>query len=176
MRYFPFSSLLCLWFQCLLRQAHKSRWYKRSKDSERIHIKGAILTWEDELQWWFGHCALQGRTLSTTLARNFDVAGPFEWIARATSHIPKKGAKQVFYYGTYSQAWRGREFRHGISRTVPDEEEPALSLKDRSSYFRRRRQQWVVLLKKIWDVDVKNCYLTLSHYFIRVSAQVYWEL
>ncbi len=49
------------------------------------------------------------------LARNFDVPDPLEWIARITSHIPKKGAKQVIYYGAYSQAWRGRERRQGVS-------------------------------------------------------------
>ena len=34
-----------------------------------------------------------------TFAKNSNVAGPLEWIARITSHIPKKGAKQVIYYG-----------------------------------------------------------------------------
>ncbi len=43
------------------------------------------------------------------------VTGTLEWIARITSHIPWKGAKQVIYYGAYSQAWRGRERRQGIS-------------------------------------------------------------
>ena len=65
-----------------------------------------------------------------TLARNFDVAGPLEWIARITSHIPLKGAKQVIYYGAYSQAWRGRERRQGILPTSATEEESATSIKD----------------------------------------------
>ncbi|NOQ23113.1 MAG: DUF2169 domain-containing protein [Candidatus Aegiribacteria sp.] len=40
--------------------------------------------------------------------RSFEEIGteplpPLEWIARITSRIPKKGAKQVIYYGAYSQ-------------------------------------------------------------------------
>ncbi|MCK5117543.1 MAG: transposase, partial [Candidatus Aegiribacteria sp.] len=50
----------------------------------------------------------KGEHFHPTLARNFDVAGPLEWLARITTHIPRKGAKQVIYYGAYSQAWRGR--------------------------------------------------------------------
>ena len=46
----------------------------------------------------------RGEHFHPTLARNFDVAGPLEWITRITSHIPKKGAKQVIYYVAYSQA------------------------------------------------------------------------
>ena len=87
-----------------------------------------------------------------TLARNFDVAGPLEWIARITSHIPKKGAKQIIYYGAYSQAWRGRERRQGISPKAPNDEEPASSMRDH-----QKRQLWAVLLKKVWDVDALKC-------------------
>jgi hypothetical protein len=47
----------------------------------------------------------RGEHFHPTLARNFDVRNPLEWIARITSHIPKMGAKQVIYYGAYSQAW-----------------------------------------------------------------------
>ena len=81
----------------------------------------------------------RGEHFHPTPARNFDVASPLEWIARITSHIPKKGAKQVIYYGAYSQAWRGRE--------------------------RRRRQLWAVLLKKVWDIDGAML-LLLSSYVI----------
>ncbi|NOQ21350.1 MAG: hypothetical protein GQ565_01695 [Candidatus Aegiribacteria sp.] len=81
----------------------------------------------------------KGEHFLPALARNFDVAGPLDWIARITSHIPRKGAKQVIYYGAYSQAWRGRERRQGILPKAPTEEEPA-SMKDRSSFSRRRRQ------------------------------------
>ena len=97
----------------------------------------------------------KGEHFHPTLARNFDVAGPLEWIARITSHIPKKGAKQIIYYGAYSQAWRGRERRQGILPKVPAKEELSSSAKDRSSCF--RRQQWAVLLKKVWDIDVLKC-------------------
>ncbi len=38
-------------------------------------------------------------------------------------YIPKKGAKQVIYYGAYSQAWRGRERRQGILPTAAATEE-----------------------------------------------------
>ena len=55
----------------------------------------------------------KGEHFHPTLARNFDVSDPFEWIAHITSHIPRKGAKQVIYYGSYSQAWRGRERLQG---------------------------------------------------------------
>ena len=95
----------------------------------------------------------RGEHFHPGLARNFDVADPLDWIARITSHIPKKGAKQVIYYGAYSQAWRGRERRQGISPTVPSAEEETVSMKDRSAYSKRRRQQWAELLKKVWDID-----------------------
>ena len=96
-----------------------------------------------------------GEHFYPTLARNFDVAGPLEWIARITSHIPKKGAKQVIQYGAYSQAWRGRERRQGILPKAPAEEEPASSANDRLSCS--RRQLWAVLLKKVWDADALKC-------------------
>ena len=99
----------------------------------------------------------RGEHFHPTLARNFDVSDPLEWIARITSHIPRKGAKQVIYYGAYSQAWRGRERRQGILPTAPAEEDSTSSIKDRSSYSRRRRQQWAMLLKKVWDIDALKC-------------------
>jgi len=99
----------------------------------------------------------KGEHFHPTLARNFDVAGPLEWIARITSHIPKKGANQIIYYGAYSQAWRGRERRQSILPIALTEEESASSMKDRSSYSRRRRQQWAVLLKKVWDINALKC-------------------
>jgi hypothetical protein len=99
----------------------------------------------------------KGEHFHPTLARNFDVSEPLEWIARITSHIPKKGAKQVIYYGAYSQAWRGRERRQGILSTATSEEKSVSSLKDRSLYSSRIRQLWTVLLKKVWDVDTLKC-------------------
>jgi hypothetical protein len=84
----------------------------------------------------------RGEHFHPTLARNFDVSDPLEWIARITSHIPRKGAKQVIYYGAYSQAWRGRERRRGIYPTVPAEEDSASSVKDSSSCSRHRKQLW----------------------------------
>lgn len=97
----------------------------------------------------------RGEHFHPALARNFDVKDPLEWIARITAHIPKKGAKQVIYYGAYSQAWRGRERRQGIS--APTEKEPASSMKDRSTYSRRRKLLWAILLKKVWDIDALRC-------------------
>ena len=96
----------------------------------------------------------RGEHFHPTLARNFDVSEPLEWIARITSHIPKKG---TIYYGAYSQAWRGRERRQGILPTKPTELETDTSEEVRSSYSRRRRQEWAVLLKKVWDVDALKC-------------------
>jgi len=96
----------------------------------------------------------RGEHFHPGLARNFEVTDPLEWIARITAHIPRKGAKQIIYYGAYSQAWRGRERRQGILPKVSTEEEPASSVKDRSSYSRRRRQQWAVLL---WNIDALKC-------------------
>ena len=92
-----------------------------------------------------------------TLARNFDVKDSLEWIAGITSHIPRKGAKQVIYYGAYSQAWRGREHREGILPTKPTNQESDASTVNLSSFSRRRRQLWAVLLKKIWDIDALKC-------------------
>ena len=99
----------------------------------------------------------RGEHFHPTLARNFDVSDPLEWIARITSHIPRKGSKQVIYYGAYSQAWRGREHRQGILPEASGKEKSAPSIEDRSSYSRRRRQLWAVLLKKVWDVDALKC-------------------
>ncbi|MCD4701374.1 MAG: hypothetical protein K8S24_05895 [Candidatus Aegiribacteria sp.] len=70
-----------------------------------------------------------GEHFHPTLARSFDVSDPLEWIARVTSHIPRKGAKQVIYDGAYSQAWRGREHLQDILQKTPGEEEPASSMK-----------------------------------------------
>jgi hypothetical protein len=98
----------------------------------------------------------RGEHFHPTLARNFDVTDPLDWIARVTAHIPKKGAKQIIYYGAYSQAWRGRERRQGILPKASAAEESSSS-QSRSSYSRRRRQQWAVLLKKVWDIDALKC-------------------
>ncbi len=98
----------------------------------------------------------RGEHFHPTLARNFDVSDPLEWIARITSHIPKKGAKQVIYYGAYSQAWRGRERRQGILPTAATKEKSASSC-EHSTFSRRRRQMWATLLKKVWDVDALKC-------------------
>ena len=87
----------------------------------------------------------KGEHFHPTLARNFDVADPLEWIARITAHIPKKGAKQVIYYGAYSQTWRGRERRQGILPTKPTNQESDASTVNRSSFSRRRRQLWAYL-------------------------------
>ncbi len=62
----------------------------------------------------------RGEHFHPTLARNFDVADPLEWIALSTSHILRKGSKQVIYYGAYSQAWRGRERRQ--DKPIPGDE------------------------------------------------------
>jgi hypothetical protein len=99
----------------------------------------------------------RGEHFHPGLARNFDVTDPLEWIARITSHIPKKGSKQIIYYGAYSQAWRGRERRQGILPKVSADEEPDSSMKDRSAYSTHKRQQWAVLLKKVWNIDALKC-------------------
>jgi hypothetical protein len=80
-----------------------------------------------------------------------------KWITHITSHIPKKGTKQIIYYGAYSQEWRGRERRHGILLKIPPEEEPSSSAKDLSTCSCRRRQLWAVLLKKVCDIDALKC-------------------
>jgi hypothetical protein len=99
----------------------------------------------------------RGEHFHPGLTRNFDITDPLEWIARITAHVPKKGSKQIIYYGAYSQAWRGRERRQGILPKEPADEEPASSMEDRSPYSRRRRQQWAVLLKKVWNIDALKC-------------------
>jgi len=77
----------------------------------------------------------------------------------STDNIPlsKKGTKQVIYYGAYSQAWRGRERRQGILPKASGKEKSASSMENRSSYYRRRRQEWAALLNKVWDVDALKC-------------------
>lgn len=63
------------------------------------------------------------------LAGNFDVIDPLEWIARLTAHIPRKGAKQVIYYGAYSQAWRGRNAVRAFHRDFTPQGEVLLYLR-----------------------------------------------
>ena len=70
----------------------------------------------------------RGEYFHPGLARNFEVTDPLEWIARITAHIPKKGAKQIIYYGAYSQAWRGRERRKDILPKVLTEEKSSFLL------------------------------------------------
>ena len=98
----------------------------------------------------------RGEHFHPTLARNFDVTSPLEWIARITSHIPRKGSKQIIYYGAYSQAWRGREHRQGILPTAATEKKSASSC-EHPTCSCRRRQMWAALLKKVWDVDALKC-------------------
>jgi len=96
----------------------------------------------------------RGERFHPGLGRNFEVTDPLEWIARITSHIPRKGSKQVIYYGIYSHAWRGRERRQGI---VPTGIESPSHSEDRSSCFGRKRRMWAILLKKVWDIDALRC-------------------
>ena len=56
-----------------------------------------------------------------TLARNFDGAGPLEWIAANSNELALQFLQEtanpwiiirfepIIHYGAYSQAWRGRE-------------------------------------------------------------------
>jgi hypothetical protein len=99
----------------------------------------------------------RGEHFNPIPARNFVVSDPLEWIARITSHIPRKGARQLIYHGACSQAWRGRERRQEVLPKAPFEEKAAFAVKDRSSHSRLRRQQRAVLLKKVWDVDALKC-------------------
>lgn len=94
----------------------------------------------------------RGEHFHSGLGRNFEVTDPLEWIARITSHIPRKGAKQVIYYGAYSQAWRGRERRQGILPKPGDDSRPGHRKVSSSS-----RQRWAALLKKVWDIDALKC-------------------
>ena len=54
-----------------------------------------------------GFSIYRGEHYHPALGRNFEITDPLELIARSNAHIPRKGAKQVIYYGSYSQAWRG---------------------------------------------------------------------
>jgi len=96
----------------------------------------------------------RGEHFHPGLGRNFEITDPLEWIARITAHIPRKGSKQVIYYGSYSQAWRGRERRQGISSTDPELPVNTETLPSCSS---RRGRMWAVLLKKVWDIDALRC-------------------
>ena len=71
--------------------------------------------------------------------------------------VPRKGAKQVIYYGAYSQAWRGRERRQGILPKAPISLEADASEEECTLSSHRRRQLWAVLLKKVWNVDALKC-------------------
>lgn len=88
------------------------------------------------------------------LARDFGVPDPLEWIARLTSHTPRKGAKRVIYHGAYRQAWRGRDRRQGI---LPKRLEDGSSPERSGAVSARTRQRSAALLKKLWDIDALRC-------------------
>ena len=102
-----------------------------------------------------GSVIYRGERFHPGLGRNFEITDPLEWIARITAHIPRKGSKQVIYYGSYSQAWRGRERRQGILPAT-DQELP-VNTEGLPSCSRRRRCMWAILLKKVWDIDALKC-------------------
>ncbi len=93
-------------------------------------------------------CYIQGRILSPHSCREL----------RCCRSIGVDRADSI----THSKKWERRRLstmeravRHGGKKVPPgyfpqstDEEEPASSLRDRSSYSGRRRQLWAVLLKR----------------------------
>jgi len=84
-----------------------------------------------------------------------------EMIALVTQHIPQTGAKQAIYYGAYSQAWRGRLRRKGLSRPPGDEGEPGPAVpvepEELTAFQKACRRRWAQLIKQVWNADPLLC-------------------
>jgi hypothetical protein len=80
-----------------------------------------------------------------------------EWIARHTSHIPKRGTHLVHYYGAYSNAHRGVARRREIFLAVPPEDEPPDPPRPDSAWLAARRKSWARLIRRVYEVDPLLC-------------------
>lgn len=95
----------------------------------------------------------RGEHFHPTLARNFEVTNPLAWIVRITSHIPRKGWVPNRSYTMVPTARHGEAVNagRGILPNAKIDKEPDSSTQGLTSCSKRRRQQWAVLLKKVWD-------------------------
>ena len=102
------------WVKRIMIAGHVTRsWAVRAEDEDSRkslseYLKGIILALTMSFNESSETVVYIGEHYHPGPARNFDVSDPIEWIARITSHIPKKGVKRVICYGSYSQVWRGR--------------------------------------------------------------------
>ncbi|MBC8390483.1 MAG: transposase, partial [Actinobacteria bacterium] len=71
-----------------------------------------------------------------------------EWMAALVSHIPDRGGQTVRYYGSYSNATRGR--------LKKEESQPQFHIIEDDSPGRPNRS-WARLIQKIYEVDPLLC-------------------
>ncbi|MGA6993123.1 MAG: hypothetical protein WBX50_04415 [Candidatus Deferrimicrobiaceae bacterium] len=80
-----------------------------------------------------------------------------EWIARLTSHIPKRGTHLVHYYGAYSNAHRGVARRREAFLEVPPEDKPPDPPQPDSAWLAARRKSWPRLIRRVYEADPLLC-------------------
>ena len=79
-----------------------------------------------------------------------------EWIAKVTSHIPEKGAQLVHYYGTYSNAHRGKKAKSAASE-VASLPYSAGAEESETDWIKLRRKSWAALIRLVYESDPLLC-------------------
>ncbi len=82
--------------------------------------------------------------------RNFQILPVLEFIAEFTQHIPIKGSHLIRYSGWYSNKVRG-------VRAKETEDEKTEAVVDDLAFNQARRQQWAMLIQRVYEVDPMIC-------------------
>ncbi len=82
--------------------------------------------------------------------RNFQILPALDFIAEFTQHIPIKGSHLIRYSGWYSNRARG-------SREQDDQTEEMEISQEGTAFQQARRQQWAMLIQRIYEVDPMIC-------------------
>jgi hypothetical protein len=82
--------------------------------------------------------------------RNFQILPVLDFIAEFTQHIPIKGSHLIRYSGWYSNRARG-------ARARVDETEKLEKVEEETAFQQARRQQWAMLIQRIYEVDPMVC-------------------
>jgi hypothetical protein len=80
---------------------------------------------------------------------------PLEFLARATSHIPRPRQHQLRYYGAYAPRARGAR-RQRLAAAAADPT-PVPFPRDDSPPARARRLSWAQLLRRVLELDPLAC-------------------
>lgn len=82
------------------------------------------------------------------IPRNFQVFDPLNFLADVTTHIPKKGAHQVLYYGWYSNKSRGLRSKDKGKKKADTEN---------VTEKRKTNATWAQLIRMVYEVDPLIC-------------------